>query len=47
MIKALFNRFKKRQGGSQISTAWPFGNITPGLWWHRGISHHPKVYKCL
>ena len=25
----LFNRLKKRQGGSQIATAWPFGGVAP------------------
>ena len=38
MIKALFNRFKKRQGGSQISTAWPFGSISPGFGGIEGLA---------
>ena len=29
MIQALMNRLKKRQGGSQLATAWSFGNIAP------------------
>ena len=29
MIQALLNRFKKRQGGSQLATAWPFGGGLP------------------
>lgn len=30
MLKQVFDRFlKKRQAGSQISTAWPFGGIAP------------------
>ena len=27
MIQTLLNRLKKRQGGSQLATAWPFGNV--------------------
>ena len=29
MIQALLNRIRKRQGGAQIGTAWPFGMTAP------------------
>ena len=44
MIQAILNRLRKRQGGSQLATAWPFGSIAP---MHGGIENLATTRRCI